>query len=223
MNGTANAVQVRGVELPEIGAPVYLGLGEGATFRSRMETVEGGTFCVAAPLETAGPAALTAGHEFRVFWAPPRSRVVLPVRLVEITDTTPFHWRLEALGRPEVSNRREFVRGGGGTAVRLTAAEQERAAEADGLLIDISEGGLRCRINQAMAVRAGDEMCAVVWLGNGEVELTGRVHTVRPDEHGAGQQLILTFSVEEAVAKMIRQYIMGWELAERRRARERDE
>ena len=212
---------VRGVDLPEIGTPVFLGLGGGANFRSRLESVEGTTFCVSAPLETAGPEALHPGLEFQIFWVPPRSRIVLPVRLLGFTETTPFRWRVEPIGPQQVSNRREFVRGGGGTAVRLTAAEEERAAEADGMLIDISEGGLRCRINQTMPVRVGDEMRAVVWLGTGEVELTGRVHTVRPDDEGTGQQLILTFRVEEVVAQMIRQYIINWELAERRRARER--
>lgn len=227
MSGTANAVMPSSAEqaadVPEAGTPVFLALGEGANFRSRLESVDGRTFCVSAPLETAGPAALRPGHEFQIFWVPPRTRIVLPVRLVEITDSTPFRWRLEPVGPPKVSNRREFVRGGGGAAVRLTAAEEERASEADGTLIDISEGGLRCRISQALPVRVGDEMRAVVWLGTGEVELTGRVHTVHDDPEGAGQQLILIFRVEEVVARMIRQYIINWELAERRRARERGE
>ncbi|MEV6298992.1 PilZ domain-containing protein [Actinoplanes sp. NPDC051861] len=222
MNGTALPLSAAGIDLPEAGTPVFLALGEGANFRSRLEGVDGSTFLVAAPLETAGPAELKSGHEFRIFWAPPRTRIVLPVRLVEIADTTPFRWRLEPMSGPQISNRREFVRGGGGTAVRLTAAEEERSSEADGMLIDISEGGLRCRITQPMPVRIGDEMRAVVWLGNGEVELTGRVHTVRDDEDGVGQQIILIFHVEEVVARMIRQYIMNWEMAERRRARERD-
>ena len=229
MNGTAKSVLPSSAEqgaalaaLPEIGTPVFLAIGEGANFRSRLEVVEGGTFSVAAPLETAGPAALAPGHEFDVFWVPPRTRIVLPSRLVEITDSAPFQWRLEPVGAPQVSNRREFVRGGGGAAVHLTAAEEDRASEAEGRLVDISEGGLRCRINRPLPVRVGDEMRAVVWLGTGEVELTGQVHTVRPDDDGAGQQLILTFRAAEVVAQMIRQYIIAWEIGERRRAREFD-
>ncbi|MFC7527372.1 PilZ domain-containing protein [Actinoplanes sp. GCM10030250] len=222
MNGTVEQ-QFAVAGLPEAGTPVFLALGEGANFRSRLEAVEDGTFCVAAPLETAGPAAMKAGHEFQIFWAPPRTRVVLPVRLVEITDTMPFRWRLAPIGEPQVSNRREFVRGGGGAAVRLTAAEEERASEADGMLLDISEGGLRCRISQTLPVRVGDDMEAVVWLGSGEVRITGKVHTVRPEDDGTGQQLILIFRTQEVVAQMIRQYIINWEMAERRRARERGE
>lgn len=226
MNGTAKSVLPSNAEqeaalaaLPEIGSQVFLAIGEGANFRSRLEAVGNGTFSVAAPLETAGPSALAPGHEFQIFWAPPRTRIVLPCRLVQITDNAPFQWRLEPVGTPQVSNRREFVRGGGGAAVHLTAAEDDRASEAEGRLVDISEGGLRCRITQPLPVRVGDEMRAVVWLGSGEVELTGRVHTVRDDGDGV-QQLILLFRTQEAVAQMIRQYIIAWEIGERRRVRE---
>jgi hypothetical protein len=211
-NGTTGSVAA--VALPAAGTAVFLVLGEGVNFRSRLESVDGDTFEVAAPLETTG-AVLGPGHEFEVFWMPPRTRMVMPCRLVAVSDSAPFRWTLVATAMPVQNNRREFVRGGGGAAVRLHTEEGERRAE--GALLDISEGGLRCWIDQPLPLREGDHLRAVVWLGTGEVELSGTVHTVRDAPDGdPGQHLILTFDTRENVAQMIRQYILAWEIGERR-------
>ncbi len=219
-NGTAGSVSAidaaRGaaVEFPEIGTPIFLVLGEGVNFRSRLESIDGDRFDVAAPLETAGPI-LEPGHAFDIFWAPPRTRIVLPCRLVGISDGAPFRWTLAPTANARQSNRREFVRGGGGAAVRLGTDSGDQSAE--GALLDISEGGLRCWIDEPVSLTSGDRARAAVWLGTDEVELTGTVHTVRDAPDGdPGQHLILTFDAKEKVAQMIRQYVLAWEIGERR-------
>ncbi|GIF20585.1 hypothetical protein BJ973_001509 [Actinoplanes tereljensis] len=201
-------------ELPAIGAPMFLVLGEGVNFRSRLESVDGDTFTVAAPLETADPATLVAGHQFDVFWAPPRTRIVLPTRLISVSDEAPFRWTLAPVEAPRQSNRREYVRGGGGAAVRISAGEHE----VDGALLDISEGGLRCWIDMPVALSPGDHLRAAVWLGEaGEVELSGTILTVREAPHGdPGRHVVLTFNTEESLAQVIRLYVMTWEINERR-------
>jgi hypothetical protein len=206
-------------ELPAIGTSMFLVLGEGVNFRSRLESVDGDTFTVAAPLETTNPTTHTPGHQFDVFWAPPRTRMVLPIRLVAISDEAPFRWTLAPVQAPRQSNRREFVRGGGGAAVRLMTEDDRRV---DGALLDISEGGLRCWTDEPTGLAPGDQLRAAVWLdGSGEVELSGTVLTVRDAPHGEpGQHVILTFETEENVAQMIRLYIMTWEINERRLQRE---
>ncbi|GIF01677.1 hypothetical protein Ari01nite_91410 [Paractinoplanes rishiriensis] len=204
--------------LPEVGDPIFLVLGEGVNFRSRLESVDGGSFSVAAPLETIGPAALEPGREFDVFWVPPRTRVVMPCRLIGMSDTAPFRWTLLPTGDVRQANRREFVRGGGGAAVQLDTETGTHSAQ--GALLDISEGGLRCWIDEALPLTAGDGVQATVWLGTDEVSLLGTVHTVREAPHGdPGQHLILTFDSKDDVAQVIRQYILAWEIGERRRAR----
>ena len=201
-------------DLPAVGTPMFLALGAGMSFRSRLESVDGDTFAVAAPLETTGSAALAPGHQFDVFWAPPRTRIVLPTRLVAISDEAPFRWALAPTGAPHQSNRREYVRGGGGAAVRLATGEHE----IEGALLDISEGGLRCWIDEPAALAPGNRLRAAVLLGaSDEVELSGTVLTVRESPHGdPGQQVVLTFSTEESLAQMIRLYVMSWEIDERR-------
>ncbi|MDY7089011.1 MAG: PilZ domain-containing protein [Actinomycetota bacterium] len=204
------------IELPAVGTPMFLVLGEGVNFRSRLESVDGETFTVAAPLETAGPAGFRPGQQFDVFWATPRTRIVLPSRLVELSDESPFRWRLTPVEAPRQSNRREYVRGGGGVPVRLTAVGAE--THLVGALLDISEGGLRCWIDEPAALAPGDELNAAVSLGAaGEVEVTGTILTVREAPHGdPGRHVVLTFDTGESLAQMIRLYVMTWEINERR-------
>ncbi|WP_328474507.1 PilZ domain-containing protein [Actinoplanes sp. NBC_00393] len=206
------------VELPEQGTPVFLVLGEGVNFRSRLETVDGDAFTVAAPLETSGPAVLEPGQEFEIFWAPPRTRVMLPCRLIAVSDEAPYRWTLVPTAPARHDNRRQYVRGGAGALVRLDADMAGQPAE--GVLLDISESGLRCWVDQPLSLAAGDRVKATVWLGTDEARMNGIVHTVREAPHGdPGQHLILTFGTPEEVARMIRQYVLAWEIGERRRGR----
>ncbi|WP_229068260.1 PilZ domain-containing protein [Actinoplanes sp. DH11] len=208
--------ELTGVELPEPGTPVFLVLGEGVNFRSRLEAVDGDVLTITAPLETTGPAGLEPGHEFEIFWAPPRTRVVVPCRLIAVSDGAPYRWTVVPVAPARHDNRRQFVRGGAGALVRLDTPSAGQTAE--GVLMDISESGLRCWIDEPLPVNPGDQVRATVWLGTGEARLDSVVHTVRTAPHGdPGQHLILTFDTPEDVARMIRQYVLAWEIGERRR------
>jgi hypothetical protein len=206
-------------ELPAVGTTIFLVLGEGVNFRTRLESAAGESFEVTAPLETTGPNAYQPGDEFEIFWMPFGTRMTMSCRLTTISDSAPYRWVLTPLGRPQQSNRREFVRGGGGAAVRLMI--ESGGDPVEGALLDISEGGLRCWFDEPVSLTPGDLTWATVWLGEEQVELTGTVHTVRPAPHGdPGIHVILTFETEESTAQMIRLYILAWEINERRLHRE---
>ena len=206
-------------ELPRLGTAMYLVHTEETNYRSRLEAVDGDMLSVAAPLETEGGAAPRPGQTMEIFWAQPRARVILPCRLVEVTDTAPYRWTLQPIGVPEPSNRREFVRGGGGSAVRLGAEPEE--SPVDGRLLDISEGGLRCWIDEPAKLAPGDHLRALVGLGTAaEAELSGTILTVRDAPHGdPGRHVVLTFDTGESIAQLIRLYVLNWEINERRLAR----
>lgn len=202
-------------ELPRVGTAMYVMHAEGVNYRSRLESIDDGTLSVTAPLETNGPDAPRPGQVVEVFWAQPRARIILPCKLVEVADS-PYRWVLEPIAAPVVSNRREYVRGGGGPAVAL-AGDDERF---DGRLLDISEGGLRCWVAAPAKMKVGDKIQASVALGAGEVEVEGAVHTVREAGEESGHHVILTFRTPETVARVIRQHVYAWEIAERRRETE---
>src|SRR5690349_7888996 len=120
-NGAAGSISNAGgagaVEMPEIGTPVFLVVGEGLNLRSKLESVDGGTLTVTAPLETVGLQMFEPGREVEIFWAPTRSRVVLPCRLTAVSEKPPMRWTLAPAGPARHDNRREFVRGGAGAVV----------------------------------------------------------------------------------------------------------
>ncbi|WP_436520879.1 PilZ domain-containing protein [Actinoplanes sp. HUAS TT8] len=207
------------MELPEIGSPMFLALGDGVNFRSRLESVDGDTFSVAAPLETSGPTGFLPGYEFEAFWVPPRTRIVMPVLLKDVTDSAPFRWTLFPTAEPVISNRREYARGGAGAPIRLFGDWGPQYLQ--GRMLDISEGGLRFWVQDAKMFSEGDHMRALVWLGNGEAELKGKVYAVRPAADEPGHHVVLIFKTVDPLAQMIRQYVIAWEISERRKARQK--
>jgi hypothetical protein len=194
---------------------MYLVHAEDTNYRSRLEAVEAEVLSVTAPLETTGTEAPRPGQEIEVFWAQPRTRIILPCQLVEITDSAPFQWRLMPTGEPQPGNRREFVRGGGGPEVQLGAEPEEKMI--DGRLLDISEGGLRCRLPMKPRIKVGDPMSAWLRLDSADVEVTGTVYRLREAYLGAGYEMVVIFRADEKTAQLIRQYVYAWEIAERRR------
>lgn len=199
-------------DLPRVGTAMYVVHAEGVNYRSRLESIDGETLSVTAPLETTDGDMPKPGQIVEVFWAQPRARIILPCRLVEIAES-PYRWVLEPIAAPVISNRREFVRGGGGAPVELAGDEEQRIT---GRLLDISEGGLRCWVAAPAEMKVGDKMQAWVTLGAGDVEVEGAVHTVREADEDSGHHVILTFRTPEQVARVIRQHVYAWEIAERR-------
>jgi hypothetical protein len=200
-------------ELPRVGTAMYVVHAEGVNYHSRLESIDGETLSVAAPLETTGEDAPRPGQIVEVFWAQPRARIILPCKLVEIAES-PYRWVLEPIAEPVMSNRREYVRGGGGPPVKLADYEDQLL---NGRLLDISEGGLRCWVAAPGDMKVGDKLQASVALGAGEVEVEGAVHTVRAALEEPGHHVILTFRTRETVARVIRQHVYAWEIADRRR------
>ncbi|GLY02506.1 MULTISPECIES: PilZ domain-containing protein [Actinoplanes] len=204
-------------ELPDIGADIFLEIGEGVNFRSRLEAAGTESFTVSAPVE--GQAAgIEPGGEFDIFWIPevtPTTRVVLSCRLVEISGEAPYQWTLAPTATPEVRNRRQYSRGGAVTTVRVHTATGNDPVDAR--LLDISEGGMRCWVTEPLGIKAGDRMRAVLWLGTSEADLGGTVHAVRDSPDGPGQHVVVVFDTRDELAHLIRQYVVAWEIGERRR------
>ncbi|WP_127507470.1 PilZ domain-containing protein [Actinoplanes solisilvae] len=201
-------------KLPDVDSPVHL-LVAGESRPSRVVSAGDGTVTVTAPADGPVPA---AGEDIDVYWAVPGSRIVLPCRLTEISGETPGRWTLTPTAAARHDDRRRSARGGALTTVDLHAERDGATAKA--ALIDISEGGLRCWIDDgSLPVTAGDPVRIGVRLGTGEARLNALVHSVRelPRSY-SGQHIVLTFEAEHETATLIQRYVIAGETGERRQA-----
>jgi c-di-GMP-binding flagellar brake protein YcgR len=208
-------------DLPEVNSLLYITVKDELNHRSRVEDRDGALLTVAAPIGAGDVEIPEDGSELTVFWTGTRARYVLPVRMMGRTRGHPARWHLLALTDPIRKTRRRFVRGGGGGPIELVPKTVEirerRAADAvRGQVIDISEGGVRCRVAQADLV-PGDPVVVRVQLGDCSLQILGRITSQRPEPDQPGVDVIVTYHPSEADAQVIRRYVFQWEIAERRR------
>lgn len=217
-------------DLPEVNSLLFIAVNEEGSWRSRVEDVDGQMLTVAAPLGKGDLEVPDDGAELEVFWTGTRARYVLPVRMMGQTRDRPPRWHLLAVGRATRQTRRSYVRGGGGgpaEIVRTGRVEQARNDVAvssrsggsngpqQGTVIDISEGGVRCRMDSADLI-PGDQVRVRVRLGDAALDLNGSVLLVR-EQSPDGVDVVVVYQLSESDAQTVRRYVFQWEIAERRR------
>jgi hypothetical protein len=113
-------------------------------------------------------------------------------------------WHVELVGPVEVVQRRRTVRAFGAGPVALTPLGSSLAAVHDGTLLDISEQGLRCRVDTS-TLRAHDEVAVHVGLGTEVLELRGDV--LRVTRRPEGTEIAVGYRTEDPQASRIRRYV----------------
>jgi hypothetical protein len=98
----------------------------------------------------------------------------------------------------------------------VEAADDTGEKTVAGRVLDISEGGLRCWVARAPQIGAGDRLRASLRLGRDDLDLAAGILSVRDAVDEPGQHMILSFQISERVARVIRQHVFAWEIAERR-------
>jgi len=196
-------------------------LDDARTYRSRMEDVADGLLTVAAPIGVGDVEPPQVGDVFELAWADRKARHLVSVRLAALTKERPCRWLVEVDGEARRDNRRNFMRaGGGGEQVRMARPEVEDAAPVLGRLIDVSEAGIRCWL-ASCDFTPGEFVQIQATLRDNSLGLVGQVLSVRqPGASGKGADLVVTYQVDEASAQVIRRYVMAYDLAERRLARD---
>jgi PilZ domain len=200
------------VSLPLINGLVDVVLLDGAVFPSRVEDAAGRVLVVATPMGIHSADVPKLGSSLELAWIADRRRKAVDVKLSALTKEQPPRWRLEALGPVRLQSRRNYVRGGGGETVELDTG----SATVLGRVVDMSEGGLRCRVRENQ-VRREEVVSVRVRLGGDVLELTGTVLFVRPDDEGDFIDLVVTYETTEAIGRAIRGYVLRREMEERRR------
>jgi hypothetical protein len=202
------------VSAPDLNALVDIILVDGQAFHSRVEDTNGKRLIVGAPFGIHASDMPRIGGGLDIAWLAGDRRMVLSVKL-RSTNREPPRWELEVAGTARLQTRRHYVRGGGGEKVELAKSNGDTLA---GWAIDVSEGGVRCRIAEDR-VHRDDRVRVRLSLDTEDISLDGTVLFVRPHEETEGFDVIVTYQPSEAVGQRIRGYIMRREMEERRRLR----
>jgi c-di-GMP-binding flagellar brake protein YcgR len=186
----------------------------GTSYRSRVEDVAGALYHVSAPLDVPPQSDPMAGMAMELAWLVGENRYAVSVIVAEVRREQD-QIMVELAGSPYRHNRREYFRGGGGEPIRLTNALTD-LMPVTGYVIDLSEGGVRCRVRDGV-YRVGDTLDATVWLGEDLMQTRVRVLYVRFDKETALYDVVATYPTNEKIARVIRRYVLHQQIQERRR------
>lgn len=214
------------VALPPDGAPIDVTSTGETYYRTWVDRSLGDVLRVFIPSDLLVEDAPMSGDAIEVCWYSPRGRHRLLMRYTNRRVDGGSQWDLEVAGEPLIVQDRRFVRGPGGVPVVLRtrpapAAAHEGQPTADdaprtvrGLCIDLSEGGMRVRLDAGQEPVDGEVRIDVVLDGE-PVQLEATVLRTFPDRDGRLTEQVLVYDPPEAVAATLRRYV----LAGQRRAR----
>lgn len=204
-------------DLPRINGLLDLTLPSGATYRSRVEDCEGSLLTIATPTGTGDVEIPDERDVIELAWIASRGRYVMPTRLLDLTHEPPPRWYLLSSGDPVLKSRRRYVRGGGGEPVTIYTEERAPAMSFSGRVIDLSEGGTRCRLDST-DLMVNEPVTICIALPDLTVRLAGTVLALRPpnEVHPEGVDVVVVHQAQEATAKVLRRHVLNWELNERR-------
>jgi hypothetical protein len=165
--------------LPGLRERVHVRLGRWAvSLPSIVEDVTETDLILGAPLDLAEGQEPNAGERLLVMWEDAVGPHTLPCSFAAVVPRELPQWRVAPDGLAKGDQRRRHVRAateGKATIVR------DQAAHA-GTLLDVSEGGLRCRLAEVEAlVGVGDLVSCIFKAGTRELDLRGRVVQVHLD------------------------------------------
>jgi hypothetical protein len=201
-------------DLPPINSLVDLILLDGEIFPSRVEGIAGEVFTVAAPLDARANVP-KVGSALEVEWVIDDRRQAVDMRLKTVSGGRPPLWILEITSSVRTQSRRSYVRGGGGENADVSRGENK----VTGKVIDLSEGGVRLRVQEDLFDR-DEHVDVLLKLDGDRLSLRGTVLFVRRHPQTASFDLIITYETPEAVGRTIRSYVLKREMEARRRLRE---
>jgi len=206
--------------LPEVNTLVRIALGdELPVLPSRVEDVAGTEVLVAAAryvgdLRGPQPSDIVSLH-----WTSARGVCSVPAEFVAVERSGIKVWRLRVLGEVTLVQRRRFARVETGGALSVSGGS---AQDADlntvrmGWMLDLSEGGVRCRV--APGAFSVDEPVEVrINLGGEVIVAVGSVLRASPRDRGF-EELIVTFPEDHSAADRVRRHVYAEQLRQRRAA-----
>ena len=207
------AEEIPAPALPDLRQRVHVRLGRWAvSLPSIVEDVIGGEILLGAPLDLAEGQEPTNGERLLVMWEDLAGPHTLPCAFAAVVPRELPQWRVHPDGVARDDQRRRHVRAT--TDGSITIVRDHEAITAS--LIDLSEGGVRCRFESADAIAGvGDLVSCIIRIGLKELDLRGRIVQVHLD---LGKPRVLAISFLDltlAQADELRRHVF----AEQARAR----
>lgn len=189
------------------------------TFPTRVESLDGDNYAVAAPFEHIDndrrkprPVELTeVPTPAYLAWRVENGYAFTKCEIVEVFDGELILWHIIVEGEPDVMQRRFFVRVPDDSEASLRIGEQNVSCQ----LIDLSEGGIRCI---APWVEINDESEIEIELEFGDELLDMRARIVRWEitEEGKIQFSLEFVHASENQSGIIRRHVFGKQIRMRK-------
>lgn len=165
--------------LPDLRQRVHVRLGRWAvSLPSIVEDGEGGEIVLGAPLDLAEDQQPAAGERLLVMWEDQAGPHTLPCSFVAMVPRELPQWRLVPDGTAKGDQRRRHVRASTDGAATVVRDQKTMTAA----LLDVSEGGLRCRLDDVDDVAGVGDLISCGFNASGkDLELRGKVVQVHLD------------------------------------------
>jgi hypothetical protein len=218
--------------LPVVNGLCRVVLGDTDERPSRVEADDDGLLTVAAPWHAAALAP-APGESLAIRWPTLRGICEVAATLVSIEreKAVPL-WRVQTEGEVRILQRRRFVRAD--ATVPVTLAPMPRGAKQDELpepviatVVNLSEGGARCRIEGlaelvAKGLAENRQVDLRLNLGAAVVHLVGLVIRITPELPWTSKdvaEVVVAFEPPEQAGDLIRQFVLHQQVLARRAAR----
>jgi hypothetical protein len=196
------------VDLPVIDALVEVKLADGRAHPVRVVEADGLQLTVVGTQVSAGVAPPRPGDMVSLRWAGRRGRCAAPCLVRSVHSVQFATWTLDAGGTVEVEQRRRFARAAAHGPIHLGPDEPEIGLVVLGQLVDVGEGGIRCRL-AAGGLDAGQPVFVRMVLDDRMVTLTGTVLRQTGAELDGTVEAIVVFDADNAQARAIRRYVLN--------------
>jgi len=204
------------MEIPPLNHPVTLRSADGVEYLSRSEGVENGALVLATPFELVGRTRAWEGTEVTVCWTSDSGLCELSLTIVgSAVDGAVRVWHARPATdatRTRRLNRRAHVRVPLSSRVHV----EHRGTAHSGIMLDASEGGLRCRLSRVELPDAAT-VTASFTVGEDSFALSGVVHRVTPRD--GSSEVVLALAADDRDATALRRALFGEQIKQRQRQR----
>lgn len=202
------------MEIPPLNHRVTLRTADGTEYGSRSEGVEDGALVLATPLEIAAQSRRWQGRRITVCWTSGSGLCELPLTIVDTAlDGAVRVWHARpssSATRTRHVNRRAHVR----VPLSSRVFVEHEGISHDGIMLDASEAGLRCRLARVELPEAA-RVTASFGVGEDAFALPGIVHRVTSLD--GGSEVVLALDADDRDATTLRRALFTEQIKQRQR------